>query len=139
VDDPASATYRRPDLTAQYRERAEREFNALMANAGITPPMPPTPQQLADERFEAAWNMTLPETLENTIDEQLELEEALHVSVRAEHVAALRKEYGNEEYERLVAQARASLNSGEKLPDAALSNKVRFSKPGSDGPLPRSS
>jgi hypothetical protein len=121
-DDPASPVYRRPDLAQQYRDRAEREFDAILTNAGITPPEPETPEQIAEQRFEAQWNAPLPEGLARDIDQQLELEEALDPAARAEHVMALRKEFGNEGYEQLVAEARASLNPGEKMPDGALSN-----------------
>jgi hypothetical protein len=122
-DDPSSPVYRRPDLAAQYRERAQTAFDAILANAGIRAPTPPSPAQVADERFEAQWPMTLPESLEKTIDEQLEAEGALDASARAGHVMALVKEFGREAYDRMVAEAKASLNPGEKLPDAAVSNR----------------
>jgi hypothetical protein len=121
-DDPSSPVFKRPDLAAQYREREETAFQAMLTNAGIRAPTPPSPQALADERFEAQWNMTLPESLENTIDEQLEAEAALDASARAGRVAGLVKEFGRENYDKLVAEAKASLNPGVSLPEAALSN-----------------
>jgi hypothetical protein len=122
-DDPSSPVFKRPDLAAQYREREETAFQAMLTNAGIRAPTPPSPQALADERFEQQWSMTLPESLEKTIDEQLEAEAALDAPTRAGHVMALRKEHGSEAYDRMIAEARQSLNPGEKLPDAALSNR----------------
>jgi hypothetical protein len=121
-NDPTSPVYRRPDLAQQYRDRAEQAFQAILTNAGITPPAAPTPQDLANEAFEAQWPMTLPESLEKTIDEQLEAEAALDAATRAGRVMALRKEHGSEAYDRLVSEAKASLNLGEKLPEEALSN-----------------
>jgi hypothetical protein len=120
--DPASVAYGRPDIKAKAHERLDREFEEMLANAGITPPAAPTPQELADEAFEAQWNAPLPAGLAGDIDAQLELEETLDPAARAAHVMALRKEFGNEGYDQLVAEARRSLNPGEKMPDGALSN-----------------
>jgi hypothetical protein len=121
-DDPSSPVFKRPDLAAQYRQRAEDHFRGLLINAGAEPPKPETPEQIAEQRFEAQWNAPLPAGLAGDIDAQLELEEALDPAARAAHVMALRKEFGNEGYDRLVAEAKVSLNPGEKMPDGALSN-----------------
>jgi hypothetical protein len=121
-NDPTSPVYHRPDLAQKYREQEETAFQAMLTNAGIQPPLPPSPQQVADERFEAQWNSPLPEGLARDIDQQLELEEALDDSSRATHVMSLVKEFGREGYDQLVAEAKKSLAPGEKFPEAALSN-----------------
>src|SRR5262249_48339619 len=118
--DPNSPCYQRPDLAARYREQLEVSFKDICAAHGVAPPVPKTPAQLAEERFDARWNAEFGERQTALIDEQLEAEAALTPRERELRVEELKRDFGAAGYAQLVKEATAALNPGETMPDVAL-------------------
>jgi hypothetical protein len=124
VDDPASLVYKRPDLAAQYRERFEADFRDILNRHGITAPAAPTAEQVREERFEAGWlDSPIPPNQWAMIEEQIVTDNELSPAQRAERVAALKAEFGDEGYAELVQQALAGWQPGQTMPLGVASNK----------------
>jgi hypothetical protein len=122
--DPGSLCHGRPDLAAEYRARAEASFKEILAKHGITPPVPKTVEQIAEERFEAGWlESPIPPNQQAMLEEQITAENELSPAQRAERVAALKAEFGDEGYAELVQQALAGWRPNEVMPLGVASNK----------------
>ena len=117
--DPAHLWHRYPDKVAERQQYLE----ALLIRAGVSPSVE-TGEQRAEREFEAGWNAPpLSEDTAAMLDQSLDREDAMQPAERERRVDELRKEFGQEAYDKLVAEAKAGLKPGVKWRTAITSNR----------------
>ena len=122
--DPKSLVYGRPDLAQQYQDKLKLDFETLLSKYGIERPAPRSAEEIKADHFAKTWpSGGLSDGQAELIAGELEKEQKLDPADRKARAEALKKEFGDERYDHLVSEARATLTWGETLPEAATSNR----------------
>jgi hypothetical protein len=123
-DDKNSLVYGQPQRAAEAKQRLVDGFNKTLVRWGITPPAPKSEAELAHDRFEAEWaSEGLSPHTQALVREQILAHNAMAPELRATHVAALKREFGDAEYDQLVKEARAGWDPKEMFQPGILSSK----------------
>ena len=101
----------KPELAAKHRQEAQERFDSLLIRNGAVPPVSETFEQRVERQFEESrGSMPIGENLADQLETEVERVEALSEGERDQMVAEMKKEHGDEGYDRLLDEAQAGMN-----------------------------
>lgn len=107
------------DVRDREKARIRAQFEVTHRAWGIEPPREPTPQEIAQQRHDAHWQSATAEAgpwsagHTELVESEIDREDALSPAERAAHVAELKRDFGEETYSRLLAEAKSVVEPGQ--------------------------